>query len=294
VDDCLIWSGDDAITPKQDRTYDAVFPPRNIQDHTYTNIIAFTRKAAVKIGSETEKAGKEFYNMTFRNFDVVYADRAVCIWSEGGALINYINFEDFRIEKISTEYKQAHIHCRIDAEGNSIKNVSFVNISAKEPAPLGSTFNGDNLNSTIDGKKVQYYNISFRNYIIGGQPVLSLEDSNARFDLQDDHATADSSAFSFEAAFNTFQNFPEAPEEISIYPNPFDSSCHIEFNIERPDKVQITVRNLEGNLIDTLINARLQQGMHTVTWQADANSPGIFLINLQTGNRQVWNKVVKI
>ncbi len=205
VKDCLIWSGDDAITPKQDRTYGGVFPRRNISDHVYEDIVAYTRKSAVKIGSETLDQDHEFFNMTFRNFDVVHADRSICIWSDLGALIHYMTFKNFYIEKTGTEIKNknSHIHCRIDGEGNTIKNIDFINIIAKEAALNGSTFNGDNLNSTINGKLVQYYSIHFSDYIIGGKPVLSLQDTNANFNLEDNLASADSTAFSFSSTTST-------------------------------------------------------------------------------------------
>jgi hypothetical protein len=128
------------------------------------------------------------------------------IWSEGGALIHQIIFKDFIIEKISTEYKQSHIHCWINKEGNSIRNLNFINIQASEPAPEGSSFIGDNLNSTINGKKVQYHGIHFSNYTIAGEPVLSLDDPNARFNLHDDQFSAEPSAFSFHAEGDTVEH----------------------------------------------------------------------------------------
>ena len=199
VEDCLIWSGDDAVSPKQDRTYGSIFPLRDVNGHIYKNITIYTRKAAIKIGNETLGPNKEFHDMLFQGFNIVYADRAMNIWSEGGALINQITFKDFFIEKISTEYKQSHIHCWINDKGNSIRNLNFINIHASEPAPKGSSFIGDNLDRSIHGKKVQYYDIIFSNYTIDGEPVLSLDDPNARFNLHDDHQSADPSAFSFDA-----------------------------------------------------------------------------------------------
>jgi polygalacturonase len=199
VEDCLIWSGDDAVSPKQDRTYGSIFPLRNVNGHIYRNITVYTRKAAIKIGNETLGPDMEFQNMLFEDFHIVYADRAMNIWSEGGALINDITFRDFFIETISSAYKQSHIHCWINKEGNSIMNLNFINIHAVEPAPKGSSFIGDNLNASINGKQVQYYDIHFSNYTIAGEPVLSLEDPNARFNLHDDQVSADLSAFTFDA-----------------------------------------------------------------------------------------------
>jgi len=233
VEDCLIWSGDDAITPKQDNSYNNIFPLRNVNDHTYNKIVVFTRKCAVKVGSELYNKDFEFFDMLFQNFDVVYADRAMCIWSDYGALVHFITFKNFNIEKISTEYKQAHIHCRIDLDGNSIKDIDFISIKANELAPLGSTFNGDNLNSTINGKLVQYYNINFSDYTIGGVPVLSLDDANARFDLNDDFVSADSTAFSFKAGPVDGLTQIESEGTIPTYPNPMYQKCNIDLSLTK-------------------------------------------------------------
>ena len=258
VEDCLIWSGDDAITPKQDNTYNNIFPLRNVNDHTYNNIVVFTRKCAVKVGSETYNKDFEFFDMEFRNFDVVYADRAICIWSDYGALVHFMTFKDFNIEKIgNVDAKQSHIHCRIDEVGNTIKNIDFINIKALEPAPRGSTFNGDNLNSTINGKLVQYYNIKFTDYTIAGVPVLSLDDVNAKFNLQDDLASADPGAFSFYASPAEGIAENESKIQFTAYPNPMQERCKIDLSLEKRESVKITVRNIGGQVIDEVLDEQL-------------------------------------
>ncbi len=295
VEDCLIWSGDDAITPKQDNTYNSVFPLRNVNDHLYKNITVYTRKAAIKIGSETYGPGKEFYDMTFQNFNIIYADRAINIWSEFGAIINYITFKDFNIETIGSEYKQSHIYCTIDNEGNSIKNINFINIHAKEPAPLGSSFIGDNLNSIINNKKVQYYNIHFSNYTIAGETVLSLEDTLANFNLDDDAQSADPSAFSFDPGSATAVNHKFAPGNfLKAYPNPFKNKCTISFQINRDEHVRIAIRNLEGKVIETLVDEKMERGLHSVEWRIGSDFSGVYLVSLTTGSSMATYKLLKL
>lgn len=294
VEDCLIWSGDDAITPKQDNTYNNVFPLRNVNDHTYNNIVVFTRKCAVKVGSETYNKDFEFFDMEFRNFDVVYADRAICIWSDYGALVHFMTFENFNIEKIgNVDAKQSHIHCRIDGEGNTIKNINFVNIKALEPAPRGSTFNGDNLNSTINGKLVQYYNIKFTDYTIGGIPVLSLDDTNANFNLQDDLVSADPTAFSFSASSTEgiVQGKPNI--KCAAYPNPMQEKCKIDLSLEKRESVIITVRNIAGQVIDKVLYEQLPGGLHSFEWNSSDTAEGVFLISILTESIQETFRMIK-
>jgi len=197
VEDSFAWCSDDAMTPKQDKTATSVFPYRDIYNITFRNMLVYTRKCAFKLGSETKNSSFEMYDVTVENVDIVYADRALCIWSAEGMLIRDVMFKDIRIEKISTEYKQNHINFRIDPPGNSIKNISFINLTAKEPAPLGSVFEGENVGKVINGTTVQYYNIYFENYTIGGELVMGLDNKKARFVLNNDPVSANPASFSF-------------------------------------------------------------------------------------------------
>ena len=196
VEDSFVWANDDAMTPKNDRNPN-VLPLRDMYDITFRNMIVYTRKCAFKLGSETDNENYRIYDMLVENVDVVFADRSIAIWSDGGALIEDITFKDIRIEETSTEYKQNHINFRIDTPGNSVKNVRIINLSADEPAPKGSVFEGTNLGAIINGETVQYYGIYFENYTIGGLPVLSLDDERANFHLDNDAVPADASAFIF-------------------------------------------------------------------------------------------------
>lgn len=196
IEDSFVWCCDDAITPKQDEHLPA-FPYRDLYDLTFRNMLIYTRKCAFKIGSETQKQGYKMSDVTFENSDIVTADRAFCIWSDEGMLIEDVMFKDIRIEKTYKDVKQNHINFRIDPPGRSIRNVSFINVAAREPAPRGSVFEGENLGAVVDGETVQYYNIYFENYTIGGKLIMGLDDKKAGVSLDNDDVPADSSAFSF-------------------------------------------------------------------------------------------------
>lgn len=196
VEHSFAWCSDDAITPKQDKHLPD-FPYRDIFDLKFRNMLIYTRKCAFKIGSETRKPGCKLSDVTFENSDIVIADRALAIWSDEGMLIEDIMFKDIRIEKTYKDVKQNHINFRIDPPGRSIKNVSFINVAALEPAPRGSVFEGKNLGAVVDGETVQYYKIHFENYTIGGELIMGLDDKKAGFSLHNDDVPANPSAFSF-------------------------------------------------------------------------------------------------
>ena len=87
----------------------------------------------------------------------------------------------------------------------------------------------------------------------------------------------------------------EIPEEFSLsqnYPNPFNPLTKIDFSLPRTGRVVITIYNLLGQEVTTLINQRLDYGYHTVTWQGTDRmgrpvSSGVYFSELKAaGNRK--------
>ena len=62
----------------------------------------------------------------------------------------------------------------------------------------------------------------------------------------------------------------EIPEEFSLsqnYPNPFNPLTKIDFALPKTGEAVITIYNILGQEVTTLVNQRLDYGYHTVTWQ---------------------------
>jgi hypothetical protein len=87
----------------------------------------------------------------------------------------------------------------------------------------------------------------------------------------------------------------EIPEEFSLsqnYPNPFNPLTKIDFSLPKTGRVVITIYNLLGQEVTTLINQRLDYGYHTVTWQGTDRmgrpvGSGVYFSELKTaGNRK--------
>ncbi|UCC79673.1 MAG: T9SS type A sorting domain-containing protein [Candidatus Zixiibacteriota bacterium] len=80
---------------------------------------------------------------------------------------------------------------------------------------------------------------------------------------------------------------PGEPDKIAIsrvYPNPFNSSATIEFSLNRPRWVTLTVYDLLGREIGTLIDEYKQVGIHSVVFDAPTLSSGVYFLRLQAGN----------
>jgi C1A family cysteine protease len=79
------------------------------------------------------------------------------------------------------------------------------------------------------------------------------------------------------------------------YPNPFNPATTISFHLIDDKPVKLTVYNLKGQLIKTLINHQLNAGIHTVTWEGTTDSgtiapTGIYFYKLQVPDFTKTNK----
>ncbi|MBD3287951.1 DUF5050 domain-containing protein [candidate division KSB1 bacterium] len=70
----------------------------------------------------------------------------------------------------------------------------------------------------------------------------------------------------------------------NAYPNPFNPTTIISYQIGEPASVQLRVYNLNGQLIETLVDGHQESGAHRVQWNAEDVSSGVYLFRLTAGN----------
>jgi hypothetical protein len=76
----------------------------------------------------------------------------------------------------------------------------------------------------------------------------------------------------------------ELPQRFALqqnFPNPFNPSTAIEYDIARTSFVTIQVYNVLGQEVMTLVNDKKQQGTYTVEMQGDKLSSGLYFYQLK-------------
>jgi len=68
------------------------------------------------------------------------------------------------------------------------------------------------------------------------------------------------------------------------FPNPFNPSTKIRFNIPEQGLVSLKVFNLLGEEVANLVNAEMTAGNYEVDFNAKAISSGIYFYTLKAGN----------
>jgi hypothetical protein len=83
------------------------------------------------------------------------------------------------------------------------------------------------------------------------------------------------------------------------YPNPFNPTTTIRFDLPKPADVKLEVYNLLGQRMATLINGYQLAGNHTVTWNGKGDegedmATGLYLMKLTAGNQILTRKMFLI
>jgi hypothetical protein len=78
------------------------------------------------------------------------------------------------------------------------------------------------------------------------------------------------------------------------YPNPFNQSTRIEYKIYRPDFVNLSVYNINGRLIDVLVNEKKNTGKYSLIWNAPDLSSGIYFFRIKVGTAFTVKKCLKV
>lgn len=88
---------------------------------------------------------------------------------------------------------------------------------------------------------------------------------------------------------------PGIPEKFNLeqnYPNPFNPRTNIIFELPRSDYVILKIYDITGKEVRTLVSGRYPAGKHTVKFDAQGHSSGVYLYKLNTSNFSQTRKML--
>jgi hypothetical protein len=100
--------------------------------------------------------------------------------------------------------------------------------------------------------------------------VVSVEDSNEFNDVKG------------SITYNLKQN----------YPNPFNPNTYIEYSVARDGYVNVSIFNLLGEKVATLVNSNVRAGSYIINFDATLLSSGIYLYAMNTENFITVKKMI--
>ncbi len=90
---------------------------------------------------------------------------------------------------------------------------------------------------------------------------------------------------------------PSATRLVGVHPNPFNPHTTIDFAVDRPQRVTVSVFDMGGRWISTLVDRRFEAGSHSLVWDGkDATgrvvSSGTYLVRLVAENVTKSQKIM--
>lgn len=76
------------------------------------------------------------------------------------------------------------------------------------------------------------------------------------------------------------------------FPNPFNPSTTIRYSIPTTESVRLTIFNLFGEEVATLVNEKQSGGFHEFVWNPKSNSSGVYYFRLQTKTFTATRKMI--
>jgi len=79
---------------------------------------------------------------------------------------------------------------------------------------------------------------------------------------------------------------------LSVYPNPFNPTTTISFALPDAAEVLLSVYDVNGRLVNTLVNGYRSAGIHKVTFDASDLPSGIYFAQIEAVNLHVMQKLI--
>jgi hypothetical protein len=153
--------------------------------------------------------------------------------------------------------------------------ISFENIkiSATPFLPVGSSFFGDYSNISVHNNKVR--------------PIWTRADGSSKsvWTAPIDFSTSINNITSkISSKYHLGQNFP----------NPFNPSTNIKFDIPKSSFVQLIIHDILGKEVSTIVSEELIAGSYEVEWDATEFTSGIYVYKLITNDFSEAKKMLLI
>lgn len=110
--------------------------------------------------------------------------------------------------------------------------------------------------------------------------------------------------YKYEYEYNEYVHATNEPELdkpsielIGNYPNPFNPRTTINFSLNKKQKVNLSIYNIKGQKIKTLLNKKAEVGKHHIEWDGTDNndqavSSGVYLYKLNTSYQTMTKRMI--
>ena len=95
-------------------------------------------------------------------------------------------------------------------------------------------------------------------------------------------------------ANNDFINIPDSFELSEPYPNPFNPLVRFNYSINKKTDVKLNIYDINGNLVENLINDNHDVGFYDISWNATNYPSGLYFVKLNSKSSTLTRKIMLI
>ena len=89
-------------------------------------------------------------------------------------------------------------------------------------------------------------------------------------------------------------NTPLLIDLVSMYPNPFNPTINIDFNTNITSNITIEIFDLNGRLVNTVLDKQLHEGYHSFPWNANDYNSGVYFAKINSSFSSIVRKITLI
>jgi len=95
----------------------------------------------------------------------------------------------------------------------------------------------------------------------------------------------------------SIENSQAGPQTFTLnqnYPNPFNPSTNISFELYKISEVKLDIINLQGTIVETLVDDRYPTGFYNINWNAASFESGVYFCRLTADRKSETLKMILI
>ena len=131
------------------------------------------------------------------------------------------------------------------------------------------------------------------NYLENGStPQFKLLREGRLIDLVGDIPAWSNNQIFMVSELKSLTALPESFSVENVYPNPFNPTTTLNFSLPNETDISIVVYSLNGREVITLQDGYLDAGYHSVIWNANSISSGVYFIKIIAGSFVETQKLI--
>lgn len=102
----------------------------------------------------------------------------------------------------------------------------------------------------------------------------------------------DNAAFMYDGTTTSKPEIGHAGLSFKVYPNVIETSANIRITLNQNQNIKIDVFNLAGMKVAEIVNREMSEGVHSIPFNANLLSNGLYFVKMCAGNKIMLEKVL--